>query len=220
MDAIKLTDDDIRWLQHDFSGLAYDLERHRIRGRLEFWARYDRSTKEVLISNGKFSVASDSEPFIQDAFEIEICLDSRCVNGWPIVREIGGRHESIAESLGIDQLDLHFYCDGRCCLGIRVSFQKHLTIKSFILELVIPFFLRVSYAERNGIDAARKDLWGEYSHGRKGMAEHTIEMLKIYEHNSGRNGPCPCNSGRKYKHCHWAEVQQIVSLRLHQSNMH
>ena len=22
-------------------------------------------------------------------------------------------------------------------------------------------------------------------------------------HNSGRNDPCPCGSGRKFKHCHW-----------------
>lgn len=22
---------------------------------------------------------------------------------------------------------------------------------------------------------------------------------------SGRNDPCPCGSGRKYKHCHWLE---------------
>ena len=220
MDELKLTDDDIRWLQDNFAGLFYDPESHLIRGELEFWARYDMSAKKVLISNGRFSGVSDSDQFIHDTFEIEVGLDSRCINGWPIVWETGGRHKSIAESLGIDELDLHFYCNGGCCLGIWMSFQKHLTIRCFILDLVVPFFLRVSYAERNGIDAARKDLWGEHSHGKRGLAEHAIEMLNIHGSNSGRNGPCPCNSGRKYKHCHWAEVEQIFSLGLHRANLH
>ena len=220
MDEMRLTDDDVRWFQDNFSGLLYDPESHRIRGELEFWARYDISEKKVLISNGRFCSVSDSDRFIHDTFEIEVDLDSTCINGWPIVRETGRRHKSIAERLGIDELDLHIDSNGICCLGIRMSLQKHLTIRCFILELVVPFFFRVAYTERNGIDAARKDLWGEYSHGDRGLSEHETEMLNIHQSNSGMNGPCPCNSGRKYEYCHWPEVQHIFGPIFRRADAH
>ncbi len=31
--------------------------------------------------------------------------------------------------------------------------------------------------------------------------------------NTGRNDPCPCGSGKKYKHCHWREVQKSRKTR-------
>mgnify|MGYP001086995924 CR=1 FL=1 len=26
----------------------------------------------------------------------------------------------------------------------------------------------------------------------------------------GRNDPCPCGSGVKFKHCHWNRVQELI----------
>ena len=39
-------------------------------------------------------------------------------------------------------------------------------------------------------------------------------MLNIHQSNSGMNGPCPCNSGRKYEYCHWPEVQHIFEAHI------
>ncbi len=33
-----------------------------------------------------------------------------------------------------------------------------------------------------------------------------MNMAKV-----GRNDPCPCGSGKKYKHCHWSQDQQQSS---------
>ena len=51
------------------------------------------------------------------------------------------------------------------------------------MELVIPFFYQLSYTEKFGIDASRKDLWGEYSHGEKGRWEHLIEISNFAKQN-------------------------------------
>jgi len=34
-----------------------------------------------------------------------------------------------------------------------------------------------------------------------------VRNLGMYD-NVGRNDPCPCGSGKKFKHCHYAEVQK------------
>ena len=72
---------------------------------------------------------------------------------------------------------------------------------------MVPFFYRMAYVDRHGLQAARMDLWGEYPHSsieahRQYLAE-LQNMRKI-----GRNQPCPCGSGAKYKRCHLAEVEQ------------
>ena len=73
--------------------------------------------------------------------------------------------------------------------------------------MVIPFFYRLSYTDRFGIDRARKNLWGEYLHGDIGQIEHFLEIMDIVRQNPGRNDPCPCGSGKKYKRCHLSQVE-------------
>ena len=34
------------------------------------------------------------------------------------------------------------------------------------------------------------------------QADHKPEPIRIREPRVGRNDPCPCGSGKKYKHCH------------------
>lgn len=43
----------------------------------------------------------------------------------------------------------------------------------------------------------------ERSHGIAGIREAVRERGKV-----GRNDPCPCGSGRKYKHCHMEKVER------------
>ena len=210
---MRLSANDIDWLRSCFPSLVYELEAQKIAGELSFCACYEKITGKVKIESFERDEAiRNSDSFLCDVFEVEILLDAESVgsNGWPKVYEVGGRCKLIAEKCNVGLNDLHFYPeDGACCLGIRRSQERNLTIKRFIYERVVPFFYRLSYTDRFGIDAARKELWGEYSHGDEGFREHEKEMLNLARRNLGRNSPCPCGSGVKYKKCCLDEVQAV-----------
>ena len=54
--------------------------------------------------------------------------------------EVGGRHGRIADREKIETIDLHFYPDGACCLGLQLLADRKTTLKEFMDELVVPFF--------------------------------------------------------------------------------
>ena len=214
---MKLTDSDIEWLKAFFPSLVYDQNAQRIVGELDFCACFDNATKKMQIEGLERNDAiRNSDSFLCDVFEIEILLDAESIgsNGWPKVHEVGRRYKSIAEKCDINVIDLHFYSDGVCCLGIRYSPERNFTIQRFLYDLVIPFFYRLSYTDRFGIEATRNNLWGEYSHGNKGFREHRTEVLRFARRNRDRNKPCPCGSGIKYKKCCLDEVQAVARARV------
>ena len=203
---MKITDSDIRWLRLDFPNLYYEADSQKIVGELDFCAVYDQESGKVTIGD----LAEETDFLIQDVFDIEICLDDLDGNGWPKVYEVGGKYLKIAKKCKVPIIDLHIYPNNSaCCLGLKYRDNKQLYIKEFLHELVVPFFYRLSYTDRFGIDRSRKDLWGEYSHGDKGHIEHFLEIMDIVRHNPGRNAPCPCGSGKKYKRCHLSQVESL-----------
>ncbi len=210
---MKPTDSDIEWLKCLFPSLCYKPEEQKVVGELSFCACYDKTSQRVKIElYGPDDSIRKSASFLCDVFEIEIILDAESIgdNGWPQVHEVGGRSKSIANKCGVKMIDLHFFpINGACCLGIRFSPERNLTIERFLPNLVIPFFYRLSYTDHFGIEAARRDLWGEYSHGDEGFREYRNEMRDLKRYNLGRNKPCPCGSGLKYKKCCLDEVQTV-----------
>ena len=211
---MRITDSDIEWLDIAFPNLLYNAEDQNIVGEMDFRACYDEGSGAVMLEILDFDDRIRSaESFIYDVFEIEIDLNSDSINdnGWPKVYETGGRHKKIAEEHNIDIEDLHIFThdDGQCCLGIRYSYDRQMTLRRFLSELVVPFFYRLSYVGNYGIDSARSDLWKEYSHGNEGKQEYETEMLDIARDNPGRNDLCPCGSGRKYKKCCLDEVDAV-----------
>ena len=215
---MKITDSDIRWLRSDFPNLYYEATSQKILGELDFCAVYDNESGKVMIAN----LAAETDFLIRDVFEVEVCLNDLDVNGWPKVFEVGGKYRRIAEKCKVPIIDLHIYPHNRaCCLGIKYRDSQQLCIEDFLHELVIPFFYRLSYTDKFGIDRARKDLWGEYSHGDIGQIEHFLEITDIAQHNPGRNDRCPCGSGKKYKKCHLGEVESLQnSLRRVERHRH
>ena len=210
MGSIRLSGGDIEWLGSFFPSLSFESPARKIVGELSFRACYDGATGELKIEGLKPDERiRQAKRCLCNAFEIEIRMDSRSVeaNGWPKVYEVGGRHGAIAKKYGVATTDLHINLDGSCCLGIRYSRERHFSIQRFLYDLVVPFFYRLAYTECWGIEAARNDLWGEHSHGNTGEFEHLREMLKIAQRDPGRNDPCPCGSGMKYKKCCLDEVQ-------------
>ena len=124
----------------------------------------------------------------------------------PPCTKVGDRHARIAAREQVDAIDLHFYPDGVCCLGLQPLADRRMTLKEFLDEMVVPFFYRLSYTEVHGLEAARRHLWGEYSHGDSGLREYLSDLANITRRGLGRNDPCACGSGRKYKRCHLGEV--------------
>lgn len=211
---MRLTNDDVEWLESIHPSLQYHRQEQRITGELDFCASYDILSGKMQIEGvERDDSIRESNRAICDVFEIEIRLDPKSTdpkNGWPIVYEVGGRLKAIAEKRAIERADLHLYEDGAACLGIRYSQERNLTLLRFLHDLVIPFFYRLSYVDRFGLEAARRDLWGEYSHGDHGTREHEQEMMDIARRNTGKNKPCPCGNGMKYKKCCMDEVQAVI----------
>ena len=215
--ALVPTAHDVRWLQRSYPALEYCPRKQRVIGELDFRARYDRETRRLhmddLVSTDR---VRDAGRWIHDVFEIEVRLDSESTLGsrWPKVFEVGGRISTIASRLGIPVMDLHCYKDGSLCLGLRLSPGRQQSLRSFVTHLVIPFLYRVAYIDRFGSEAARRDLWGEYSHGGQGINECEAEVAQLLRVECGRNDKCPCGSGAKFKKCCLDEVREYRA-RLH-----
>ena len=212
---MNVSDRDIEWLNDVFPNLFYDADLRRIVGELDFCAYYDKTPNRLKF--GDFDPDDEirrSNFFLCDVFEVEIHLETGATgsNGWPRVYEVGGRYRKIAEKHNVSIEDLHFYSDGNhaCCLGIRYSYDEAINIRSFMRELVIPFLYRLSYVDSYGVNAARNELWEEYSHGNKGHKEHILRMIDIGQHNRGEDKPCPCGSGMTYKGCCLYEVRAVL----------
>ena len=207
---MKITNSDIKWLESHFPNLQYEKNSQRIVGELDFCAAYDNELGKVIIGGGTKKV----NHLICDVFEIEICLSLPDGNGWPKVYEVGGRRCQIAKKCNSPIVDLHFYSDDNaCCLGLKFLDKRSLSLRSFLEELVIPFFYRLSYTEKFGLAASRNDLWGEYSHGEEGLREYYAEIFNLAAQNPSRNDPCPCGSGKKYKRCHQGAVEFLKRIQ-------
>ena len=209
--TIPISDEDVQRITLEQPGLSYDDKDHRIIGTVEFSAEFDKDSGWLT------PLPEPPEPgngkAIHDTFEIEIRLEFQpsAFNPWPPVIETGGRIQQIMEQRQIaDIADMHCYpglSENRCCLGIQAATGSKIEIVKFIRELVVPFFYRVAYVDRFGLPAAKDDLWKEYPHSPiEAHRQYLAELQSMRK--TGRNQPCLCGSGAKYKRCHLAEVEQ------------
>ncbi len=203
-----LPDRDVEWLKHRFPGLSYANEAQQIEGELSFCAAFDRDSGKLEISNDGH--AKGLFTYICDKFQVEIRLNPALStqNRWPLVFEVGGRKEEISKKSGSELIDLHFYpSDQRCCLGIKFTRDNNLTIRRFLHDLVIPFFYRLSYVDKFGLEAARRDLWGEYPHGEDGISDYWKEIYSHSISNKSETSACPCGSEKTYRDCCLGDVE-------------
>ena len=106
---------------------------------------------------------------VEDDFAIEIQLThgKSALAPWPPVYETSGRAQQIMGEQGVGIADLHFFDDradvNQCCLSLQNTGEWR-GIIPFIDELVAPFFYRLAYAARYGVERAESDLWGTYHH--------------------------------------------------------
>lgn len=207
MGRMILRSADLEWLALHCTEMEYEPDRGTIEGCLDFCGAFDRITGQLLL--GDSAELRTVDTFLCDAFMVRVELGDVGANGWPRVYEAGGRCEAIAGRNQVESIDLHLFNDGACCLGLTYAPARNLTLQRFMHELVIPFFYRLSYTDRFGLAAARADLWGEYAHGDLGKREYHQEILALAAEDPGRNQPCPCGSGSKFKKCHYDEVEAV-----------
>ena len=211
--TIPISEEDIQRITLEQPGLSYDTRGHRIIGTLEFSGEYDKKSRWLTPLHEPTDQGNGKA--IHDSFEIEIRLEFQpsAFNPWPPVIETGSRIQRIMEKHQIaDIADLHCYpglSENRCCLGIQAATGSKIEIAKFVREFVVPFFYRMAYVDRHGLQAARMDLWGEYPHSSiEAHRQYLAELQNMRK--TGRNQPCPCGSGAKYKRCHLAEVEQCT----------
>ena len=173
---MKITERDTQWLAAHHPHLYYAPRSQKIVGELDFCAAYDTASRKVLIGEG----AAASKHFLRDGFEIEMCLDSPDRNGWPKVYEVGGRHHHLAKQCNVNVRDLHFYDnDDSCCLGLKYGGKRHLRLKDFLEQLVIPFFYRLAYVAQFGYPASHEHLWEDTTRTATKASRSTTTNLPI-----------------------------------------
>ena len=193
--------------------LELDYRSQSITGKLHVVAEYDR--RDGLIHYVQEPSQQGRKEFIRDSFDIEISLTYKptSLNPWPAVFETAGRSKDIMLKHGISNLsDLHLYPGEKnmCCLGLEgLDKEYEADISTFVSELIVPFFYRLAYVDRYGLQAARDNLWGEYSHGRLGHKEY-IEEVQSRKRLTGRNKLCFCGSGLKFKRCHLDKIKAFL----------
>ena len=174
---MRISEAGVRWLWENQPLLARGYNASKIEGILEVSAYYDSHSRQVVAN--RYHSPRSHETYIADQFAIEISLDALDSTGWPRVKEVGLRHQSIARRYGVPIDDLHFYRNGDACLGLAYPWDPLLTLENLVQGLVEPFFYRLSYVDLYGLTAARKDLWPEYSHGTEGRREHSEDVRRF-----------------------------------------
>ena len=208
---MKPTAQDIKWLRAVYPSIEYEEHRNRITGEFDIRACYDAASGKLRTEGARRDEEIRRSPrFLQDVFELEIRLNAEAVgrNGWPTVFETGGRGDAIAAEWNIPKIDLHVFRDDSFCLGLKCAKPRRLTLRGFVRDLVVPFLYWLAYVDRFGLESARKDLWGEYSHGQAGCNEYLAELAAHAGHDPPRNDPCPCGSGKKTKKCCLDEIEE------------
>ncbi len=208
--SIRISDRDLRWISEVQPGLSYNPESNLISGKLVFAEMYDLD--DGLLKSVSSHLEDDNRMGIRDRFDVLIRLTFMPTpfNPWPTVIETGKRIQKIMEEQGIANIaDMHCYSDcaeNRCCLGFQVETGEPFRLPEFIRELVIPFFYRVAYVDRYGLEASKHDLWKTYPHQIEDTKNAYFGDLRAMV-KTRRNQRCPCGSGLKHKRCHFDEVR-------------
>ena len=149
-----------------------------------------------------------------DQYQVKIIYPHEFPKKVPVMFETGGRIPR--------ETDYHVNGDGSCCLSVpaleMIILSKGINTINFIQELAIPYLANQTYKRKKGHFAGE-----EFAHGAGGIYQFYSDTFQtqnpviiltllgglILNQLTGRNNPCPCNSGKKYKKCHLQAVQYL-----------
>lgn len=108
--------------------------------------------------------------------------------------------------------DSHIETDWKLCLFVpgesRIDFSQRGSLNDLFAVIHTFLFKQRIYQRRlakSQFDGSKPEWPGEdRSHGIQGIREATRDMGGV-----GRNAPCPCGSGKKFKHCHMRRLEHL-----------
>ena len=211
-----LAAEDLRTLKLRQPGLGYNPASGIVCGTLTMSALWDGRTEQLVIDP---MFAKSEDMLIRDKFEVAIHLryetrwlrtEPELPNRYPPVFDSGARALSIAWKGDVSTADLHLMSNGECCLGFFITkpVRENFRIVDLIEQDVIPWFYRLVYAERFGLEQTEKDLWRAYRHNEEGLSEYLDELHKVEAQASAYRDACPCGSELSYAVCHGLVLNQ------------
>jgi ubiquitin-protein ligase len=179
--------------------------------------KYLQGTGKPFIA-GTFIAHSKESDIEIESYEIKMVFPTDYPHSFPKVCETGGK-------IMPQNATRHIYADGSLCLGNLVDVARAcrngITLTWFLDEILNVHLCREFVREETG-----KYPTGERSHDVEGIWESYYEILcttdksKIFNelelillnYSPGRNSPCYCNSGKKYKICHSKIEPKILDI--------
>lgn len=180
--GMTIADGEVGALLAQNDRLEYSATSRTVSGILVFNACWLPDDEELLIGLRSKDQHRLSLQYIEDQYAVTIELERLTEEGYPAVTLQDGKVARMIERLKVAPEDLHLTRQGHnwdCCLSLGEPSAADLPLPEFVYRLVIPFLYRLSYAQRHGLNATRRDLWPEYSHGTEGLEE------RLAEHQSG-----------------------------------
>lgn len=149
---------------------------------------------------------------VATSFAVEIKYTMGYPKRFPYAYEVGGDIPVGA--------DTHKGLDNRLCLTVEpreiLMCRRGITVMDFIGTVLIPHLAHQYYRRIKG------SYLQEYGHGLAGIREFYAELFGTTDDmvwrrvsdaafgcSLGRNDPCPCGSGVKYKQCHQDSCEQL-----------
>lgn len=162
-------------LLEQWQNMAYDTSKDQ-KTMQEFWQRYfllEKGIYEKLLENPDEEVKGTVKE-LAEKYEIELM---------PMVGFLDGINESLVTPNPIDTMEED--------TEVSLAFDKEKLYRNMV-EAKADWLYNLPQWEKIFDEETRKELYKDQRNA------HTVRnTVKV-----GRNDPCPCGSGKKYKNCH------------------
>ena len=226
---MQFSESEINWLKNNFPELKFNQTNEEINGVLHFSASYDQQKDKVIFTPDK-----KDKTFIESSYKIKILFSSKhcfqIIDTEDIIRKSAKK-----KKINIDYIHINKGKYASACIAgperfkeLKEEFKKSDNKIKKTIYLAIQFFYHQTYVLK-----FKKEPWKGFSHGKKGIQEEIQdrknnlynEKKRYYKENIsselksvlikgkvGVNEKCPCGSGKKYKKCHYHEVQNTINF--------
>jgi len=144
-------------------------------GQEKFWSEYGKIEKEVYIK-----LLSDHEKEVQG--KLSELAERFDVSEIYFVGILDGINDSLEEQLDLDKLESDFEIE------LKINFEK---LYFNMLDAKADYLYTLPQWNNILTEEKRKEITKEYR----------VSKTIVKERKIGRNDPCPCGSGKKYKKC-------------------